>query len=416
MRTRRLWMLAVSLLFLAADAMAQGSTEVTQWQGSAQIATNGATFTIPVHLQLEGKGSTLIGSFVDGPQRTTSTSAELSGPDITLHFAHYAVTFRGKIVDGQLTGNYSADSGRFSYPLTLHPAPKDSALRPTANVPNINGTWIIPTESPKGEHAWRLVIRQNGEDISATILRVDGDTGTLHGSYQDGRFIVSHFQEVRPAMLEITPEQDKTLTLRFFSNHLNAPPGTAFVQWRAVRPGQVASTPQPDDFAAHTVVRDPQQPFPFSGKDLGGKLVTNRDPRFRGKVVLVNITGSWCPNCHDEAPFLAELYSRYHAQGLEIVALDFEEPEQITNLTRLHAFIQRYKLDYTFLIAGIPADLNQKLPQVENLNAWPTTFFLNRHGVVRRVETGFPSSGSTEYHSDVKAAYVQTIETLLAER
>src|ERR1700691_4196144 len=239
MRTRRLWMLAVSLLFLAADAMAQGSTEVTQWQGSAQVATNGATFTIPVHLQLEGNGSTLVGSFVDGPQRTTSTSGELSGQDITLHFAHYAVTFRGKILDGQLTGNYSADNGRFSYPLTLPPAPKDAALRITADVPNINGTWIIPTESPKGEHAWRLVIRQNGEDLSATILRVDGDTGTLHGTYQDGRFIVSHFQEVRPAMLEITPERDNTLTLKFFSTHLNAPPGTPFVLGQPVRPGQV---------------------------------------------------------------------------------------------------------------------------------------------------------------------------------
>ena len=416
MRTRRLWPLAVSLLFLAADAMAQGPTGVTQWQGSAQIATNGTSFTIPVHLQLEGKGSTLVGSFVDGPQRTTSTSGELSGQDITLHFAHYAVTFHGQIVGDQLNGNYSADNGRFSYPVTLRPASKEAAVRTAANAPNIGGTWIIPTESPKGEHAWRLVIRQNGVDVSATILRVDGDTGTLHGSYQDGRFVVSHFQEVRPAMLEITPERDNTLTLKFFSTHVSAPPGTAFVLWHAVRPGQVASTPQPDDFAAHTVVRDPRQPFPFSGKDLDGKLVTNLDPRFRGKVVLVNITGSWCPNCHDEAPFLAELYSKYHAQGLEIVALDFEEPEQITNLTRLHAFIQRYKLDYTFLIAGIPAELNQKLPQVENLNAWPTTFFLNRQGHVRRVETGFPSSGSTEYHSDVKAAYVQSIETLLAER
>jgi thiol-disulfide isomerase/thioredoxin len=414
MRTRILWPLAVSLLVLASDAMAQAPLKATQWQGSAQIATNGSSFTIPVHLQLEGKGSTLVGSFVDGPQRTTSTSGELSGREVTLHFAHYAVTFHGQIVGDELTGNYSADSGRFSYPVSLRPAPKEAALRTTANVPKIDGTWIIPTESPKGEHAWRLVIRQSAEDVSATILRVDGDTGTLHGSYQDGRFVVSHFQELRPAMLEITPEQDNTLTLKFFSTH--SPPGTPFVQWRAIRPGQVASTPQPDDPAAHTVVRDPLQPFPFSGKDLDGKLVTNRDPRFRGKVVLVNITGSWCPNCHDEAPFLAELYSKYHAQGLEIVALDFEEPEQITNLTRLHAFIQRYKLDYTFLIAGVPEELNQKLPRVENLNAWPTTFFLNRRGLVRRVETGFPSSGSTEYHRDVKAAYIQTIETLLAER
>ena len=136
----------------------------------------------------------------------------------------------------QLTGNYSADSGRFSYPLTLRPAPKDAAIHTTADVPNIDGTWIIPTESPKGEHAWRLVIRQNGEGVSATILRVDGDTGTLHGTYQDGRFIVSHFQEVRPAMLEITPSG--TTRSPSSSSPPDAPPGTPFVQWHAVRPGQ----------------------------------------------------------------------------------------------------------------------------------------------------------------------------------
>ncbi len=66
--------------------------------------------------------------------------------------------------------------------------------------------------------------------------------------------------------------------------------------------------------------------------------------------------------------------------------------------------------------ASKPAVNGEKLPQVENLNPWPTTFFLNRRDLVRRLETGFPSSGSTEYYRDVKAAYVQTIETLLAER
>jgi thiol-disulfide isomerase/thioredoxin len=412
MKTKRVWL----WVFLAVTAMAQDSPHIERWQGSAQIATNGTTFTIPVHLDLETKGPTVVGSFVDGPQRTTSTSGELSGQNLTLHFADYAVTFRGQIAGGQLTGNYSADSGRFSYPVTLQPAPKKTVVRASAEVPKIDGTWIIPTESPKGEHAWRLVIRQNAGEVSATILRIDGDTGTLHGSYQNGRFVLSHFQEVRPAVLEITPEKDHTLALKFFSAHANGPPGTAFVVWHAIRPAQSAGAPQPDDFAAHTVVRDPKQPFPFSGKDLDGKLVTNRDPRFHGKVVLVDITGSWCPNCHDEAPFLAELYSRYHGQGLEIVGLDFEEPEQISNLSRLHAFIQRYNLHYTFLIAGVPEELNQKLPGVENLNAWPTTFFLNRHGLVRRVETGFPSPGSTEYYRDVKAAYVRTIEGLLAER
>ena len=75
-------------------------------------------------------------------------------------------------------------------------------------------------------------------------------------------------------------------------------------------------------------------------------------PRFRGKVLLINITGSWCPNCHDEAPFLASLYDKYHAQGLEVVALSFEEADQLKNVTRLRAFIKEYGIKYTVLLGG----------------------------------------------------------------
>jgi len=63
---------------------------------------------------------------------------------------------------------------------------------------------------------------------------------------------------------------------------------------------------------------------------------------------------SWCPNCHDEAPFLEELYQKYHGLGLEVVALDFEPAEQIKSLSRARAFIKRYGIEYTYLIAGEP--------------------------------------------------------------
>jgi len=73
---------------------------------------------------------------------------------------------------------------------------------------------------------------------------------------------------------------------------------------------------------------------------------------------------------------LAELYRLYHALGLEIVALDFEEPEQLADKTRLRAFIKKYGIEYTYLVAGEPKELQAKVPQAENLNSWPTTFFL----------------------------------------
>ena len=76
-------------------------------------------------------------------------------------------------------------------------------------------------------------------------------------------------------------------------------------------------------------MKDPAEPLRFSFPDIQGQIVSNTDARFRGKVVLVNISGSWCPNCHDEAPFLAALYKRYRASGLEIVTLSFEEADQL---------------------------------------------------------------------------------------
>jgi thiol-disulfide isomerase/thioredoxin len=139
----------------------------------------------------------------------------------------------------------------------------------------------------------------------------------------------------------------------------------------------------PADFATHTGVKNPDEPFAFSFPDLNGNIVSNTDVKFRDKVVIVNITGSWCANCHDEAPYLAELYRKYKALGLEIVALDFEDTEELKDPARLPAFIRNYKIAYTYLRAGETSELNAKVPQAVNLNSWPTTFFLGREGPSR---------------------------------
>ena len=144
-------------------------------------------------------------------------------------------------------------------------------------------------------------------------------------------------------------------------------------------------------------------------------VVSNTDPRFRGKVVLINITGSWCPNCHDEAPFLAALYNKYHDQGLEVVALSFEEADQLKNPTRLKAFIKEYGIKYTVLLGGETDSAKAKLTQAVNWDAWPTTFFVGRDGLVRGAHAGFPSPGSGELYKQEKDEFVAKVEKLLAE-
>ena len=173
--------------------------------------------------------------------------------------------------------------------------------------------------------------------------------------------------------------------------------------------------PEPTDANHHTGVKDPSKPFSFSFPDLEGHIVSNTDPKFRDKVVLINISGSWCPNCHDEAPFLAEVYRKYRDQGLEVVSLSFEEAEQLQNPTRLRAFIKEYGIGYTVLLGGETASAKEKLTDALDWDAWPTTFFVGRDGLVRAVHAGFASSGSGELYRQEKKDFIETVEHLLAE-
>ena len=129
---------------------------------------------------------------------------------------------------------------------------------------------------------------------------------------------------------------------------------------------------------------------------------------------LAIVTGTWCPNCHDEAQYLVKLYQQYHDKGLEIVALDFEESDQQASLTRVNAFIKQYKVPYTYLIAGTPDEMWDKVPQAVNLNTWPATLFIGRDGRVKATYSGFASSASGVYNSELKESFTSIIDRLLA--
>ncbi len=310
--------------------------------------------------------------------------------------------------DGVITGTYG--NTKYGY--------HDFEARPHVKVavsetkaPNIGGVWTIPNESPKGEHAWRLIVQQQGAHASAAILRVDGDTGALVGDFSNGTWVLNHFDGARASIAEITPKDDGSLDVEFRGFHA---PAKRFSALRADE-AKAKGVPEPTDPDEHTRVKDASEPLQFSFPDLNGKLVSNTDEQFRGKVVIVNVTGSWCPNCHDEAPYLVELYHKYHAQGLEIVALDFEEPEQRKDPTRLQAFIKKYGIQYTYLLAGEPSELQAKIPQAVNLNSWPTTFFLGRDGKVRAIHAGFAAPASGEFNTALKKETSERIEKLLSE-
>lgn len=399
---------AASLTSLSAQ------TSFTSPQGRWDAAFTLNQTVIPFRLDVSGEGASLTGTLYNGDLKQTTTRASFEDGKLTLNFDHYLTRIVATLQNGQLAGTvdgrFEAEKYIASYQLTAtrHVETGDPAA---ANVPSINGDWEIEHQSPKGEKAWRFIVDQHGALVSASILRVDGDTGALVGTFKDGKFVLSHFDGSRPLVAEVTPQGDGSLRIELKGAYTPTEP---LIAWRS-DVARSKGLPEPANFTTHTTLRDPNERFSFTFPDINGKTVSSEDPKFKGKVYLAIVTGTWCPNCHDEAQYLVQLYAKYHSEGLEIVALDFEEPEQQQDLSRARAFIKKYNVPYTYVIAGAPAEMWEKVPQAVNLNTWPATLFVGKDGRVRKIHSGFAAPASGVFYTELQTEFTSEIEGLLAE-
>lgn len=386
----------------ASEVLPEGAPAGT-WIGIAR--TNG--HEIPFRLEISGAGGQIHGALLNGREKSTSSSGSYSNGHLVLHFDYYANTLDARIQGGTLSGTFAGH---------VHSVPITAQLNgklpiPAANPPTVAGVWNVAVDNgSKGEDSWKLRIRQRGPYVDAVIERIDGDTGNLYGVWRDGVFAVSHFTAAGPSFAVLRPQPDGTLQLE------TAAHGGGLHTYLAQR----ASSARPvalktaDDPMRHTFLKNPDEPLAFRFPDLNGNLVSNTDRRFAHRVLIVSIGGSWCPNCQDEAPFLEDLYRKYHSRGLDIVELSFEEASQIQNPLRLKAVIQRYGITFPVLVAGTPDQLNEKFPYVANLNCWPTTFFVGRDGLVKAIHTGYEGPATGGDNRRVENEMTALVERLLA--
>lgn len=413
--------LFAGFVLLASSIVAFGATPspiAGTWDGAATVRGQ----QVPVRLQISGPESNLKAVLINGPEQAVASSASFADGTLLVSFNYFARSLQVKLDGDQLTGTFGlvspgtpAHPSAPRIPVSLHPAKSADAVQAG---PDIHGDWEIAVKSNKGESAWQLRLEPSGRSalLHAVIQRIDGDTGSLYGSWDGHRYLVSHFTAAGPALYSIEPQGNGTLLV---SNLIAAESQRAQAHdLVARRPTEARreNLAAPTDSTQQTSVKDTSVPFHFSFPDLAGKVVSNSDPEFANKVVIVAIGGSWCPNCHDEAPFLESLYRKYHSRGLEIVNLSFEEEDQLQNPTRLRAFVKRYGLTYPVLIAGTPDELNEKIPQGEHLNCWPTSFILGRDGRVKEVHAGFAGPANPPAHQALEREVTETLEKLLAEQ
>ncbi|MDB5740690.1 MAG: hypothetical protein JWP16_1730 [Alphaproteobacteria bacterium] len=430
-----------TLLLGSSAAFAADAGVAGRWDA---VLTKGGT-EIPFRLDIKGSGADLQGVLFDGSKPYDgTTSASFKDGKLTLNIEHYLTTINANLKDGQLEGSVSAQNRETSAQYGFKAVRHVETAAAATNAPSIAGTWIVPLDAPssKGEKAFRFIAQQNGAEVDATLLRIDGDTGSYSGTFKDGKWVLGHFDGGRPGVITVTPAADGTIKIEQQVARPNVTQASYTTEAKAAAPaanaygtdatpdGRYAKVltawrldvavakglPAPEDFLTHTTARDPNEKFTFNLPDLNGQQVTSDDRRFKNKVVLAIVTGTWCPNCHDEAQYLVKLDKKYRDKGLSIVALTFEEPEQQGNFTRARAFIKKYGVKYTYLNAGAPAEMWEKVPQLNHLDTWPATVFIGRDGKIDAVHSGFASPASGEFHAQLEQEFTTRIEKLLAQK
>jgi thiol-disulfide isomerase/thioredoxin len=128
----------------------------------------------------------------------------------------------------------------------------------------------------------------------------------------------------------------------------------------------------------------------FELPDLDGKLVSSSDPRFRDRVVLIDLWATHCPPCLSEIPTFVDLEERYAERGLVIVGIAVEaEEDSVARRSQLKTFVAERGINYLILDGGNWADLPEALPALHGLRGLPVEILVGRDGRVVFTRNGY---------------------------
>jgi thiol-disulfide isomerase/thioredoxin len=277
-----------------------------------------------------------------------------------------------------------------------------------ARVADLHGRWAVHFQNDSLLSIGEFV--QHGRQLTGTFLNPTGDYRYLQGIVDGDSLKMSCFDGGHAYLFLARLTGNGSLNGRYYSGlRFNEP-------WTGTRDPSVHL---PDEFSL-TRMKPGQKKLQFSFLDIDSQRVSLADPWFRGKVVLLQIMGSWCPNCMDETRFLSSFYDRYHARGLEIVGLAYERSSDFArSQASLRSFQQRFAVKYPLLITGVtdsdPRQTEKTLPGLEKIEGFPTTIFINRKGEVEKIQTGFNGPATGEHYEQEKKLFAALVGRLLAE-
>ena len=271
-----------------------------------------------------------------------------------------------------------------------------------------SGKWkVLFSPGSDGEYEAIGQFEQIGTKATGTFLTKTGDYRYLEGNVSGDSLFLSCFDGSHAFLFKAKVSGDSIFGDFWSGSHWQE-------NWIGVR-DESFELPDPNTL---TFLRDGYSQLDFSFENLEGDMVSLTDDVYKDKVVIVQVMGSWCPNCKDETSYLVSLHEKFHGQGLEVISLAFEKSDnKETNKRSLQRLKDHFNVPYEILLAGTASkkEAAEKLPMLNHVLSFPTSIFIDRTGEVRKIHTGFSGPGTGEYYQEFVEETDRFVTQLLIE-
>jgi peroxiredoxin len=276
---------------------------------------------------------------------------------------------------------------------------------------NISGRWAVTFAKNKTGELSVAEFVQKGNLLTGTFLNADGDYRYLEGIVTKDTLLLSGFDGGHAFLFKARIESNTAITNGMFYSG-----ATAKDEWTAIKNSR-AKVPE-ESVAMY--VKPGEESLDFSFKNLEGRQVSINSDRFKNKVVVVQLMGSWCPNCMDETAFLSDYYNRNKQRGVEVVALAYEySTDWERSVNSLKKFQQRFNVQYPILNTEVSVTdslrTEKTLPQLTNIKFFPSSVIIDKKGKIRKLDTGFNGPGTGAHYITYKKEFEEEIDKLLKE-
>jgi thiol-disulfide isomerase/thioredoxin len=374
---------------------------------------------LPFTLRIVREGAGLRAVIVNGAEQAPASGVDVHDSSVTIRFDGYdsairaALSVDGNAMTGAWTRTVPAGLARMAFRATRGERPRFlPAAAGAAPLANVSGIWKAEFTDSDGVSPARGEFHQDpgSNRVTGTFLTPTGDDRYLEGSFENGLLRLSTFDGAHAFLFQARASSDGKLAGDYWSRD------SYHATWSATRSDDAGAT-LPDGWK-DVGLTNSEGRFQFRFPDLDGRTVSLSDDRFGGNVVLVNIFGSWCPNCNDEAPLLAAWDGKYRDRGLQIVGLAYEfTGNAARDREMVRRFAKRYGITYTLLLAGVSdkKKASATLPDLTRVIAYPTSLFIGRDGKVKKIYSGFAGPGTGKHFDALRSEMESVIESMLAE-